>query len=125
MIIVGIVMNGIIVLIFYSYKIYKTLKESIQNLNAHTTVRAATSTERNDMKLFKTSFTVVCVFLITWGPASVIVIVEIAGCFIARDNFTAITYLMFTLSSLVNTVIYGIMNPLLKAAFKRASGFGR
>ena len=112
-------------MIFYSYKIYKTRKDSTQNLNAHSTVRAATSTERNDMKLFKNSFTVVCVFLMTWGPASVIVIVEIAGCFIARDNFTAITYLMFTLSSLVNTVIYGIMNPLLKAPFKRASGFRR
>ena len=69
-------------------------------------------------KLLKTSFTVVCVFLMTWGAASVIVIVEIAGCFIPRDIFTAITYLMFTL-------IHGIMNPLFKAAFKRASGFGR
>ena len=37
-------------------------------------------------------------------------IVEIAGCFIPRDIFTAITYLKFTLSSLVKTVIYGIMN---------------
>lgn len=63
MLIVGIVMNGTIVLIFYSYKINKTLKESTQNLNAHSTVSAATSTERNDMKLLKTSFTVVCVFL--------------------------------------------------------------
>lgn len=53
MLIVEIVMNGTIVLIFYSYKINKTLS----------TVSAATSTERNDMKLLKTIFTVVCVFL--------------------------------------------------------------
>ena len=40
--VVGVVINGTTVLIFYCYyKIYKTLKESTQNLNAHSIVACA------------------------------------------------------------------------------------
>ena len=69
MITVSGVINGTTVSIFYSYyKIYKSLKESIQNLNAHSIEDAAASSRRpaTDIRLLKTSFTVVCVFLVTW-----------------------------------------------------------
>ena len=124
---VGVVLNGTTVSIFYSYyKIYKTLKESTQNLNAHSVQDGAAASGRpaTDIRLLKTSFTVVCVFLITWGPVSAVVIVETAGSFIPRETFMAAVYLMFT-SSLANPIIYGIMNPQFQRAFKRALIFGR
>ena len=53
-----------------------------------------------------------------------VVIVETTGSLIPREIFTAAIYLMF-ISSLVNPIIYGIMNPPFQAAFKRALNFGR
>ena len=125
-VIVGVVFNGTTASIFYSYyKIYKTLKESTQNLNAHSIQDGAASRRpATDIRLLKTSFTVVCVFLITWGPVSAVVIVETAGSFIPREIFMAAVYLMFT-SSLANPIIYRIMNPHFQGAFKRALIFGR
>ena len=123
----GGVINGTTGSIFYSYyKIYKTLKESTENLNAHRIQDGAPSSGRpaTDIRLLKTGFTVVCVFLITWGPVSAVVIVETAGSFIPREIFMAAVYLMFT-SSLANPIIYGIMNPHFQVAFKRALMFGR
>ena len=61
MITVSGVINGTTVSIFYSYyKIYKTLKESTQNLNAHSIEDAAASSRRpaTDIRLLKTSLTV-------------------------------------------------------------------
>ena len=127
MITVSGVINGTTVSIFYSYyKIYKSLKESTQNLNAHSIEDAAASSRRpaTDIRLLKTSFTVFCVFLVTWGPVTAVVIVETAGSLIPREIFTVAIYLMF-ISSLVNPIICGIMNPPFQAAFKRALNFGR
>ena len=123
---VGGVINGTTVSIFYSYhKIYKTLKESTQNLNAHSIQDGVASSRRpaTDIRLLKTSFTVFCVFLITWGPVTAVVNVEIAERFIPGEIFKGATYLMFT-SSLVNPIIYGIMNPQFQGTFKRALVFG-
>ena len=124
-VIVGIVFNGTTVSIFhFYYNIYKTLKESTQNLNAHSMEDRVASSGRpeTDIRLLKTSFTVVCVFLMTWGPISFVVLLETAGCSIPREVFMASMYLMFS-SSLVNPIIYGIMNPQFRAAFKRALTF--
>ena len=122
-----ILMNGVhnttTAAIFYCYyKIYKTLKESRQNLNAH----GATSSERprTDIRVLKTSFTVVCVFLILWGPVTVVVMMESAEYFVPREVSTAVFFLVFT-TSLVNPIIYGVMNPQLRTAFKGALSFGR
>ena len=122
-----ILMNGVhnttTAAIFYCYyKIYKTLKESRQNLNAHGT----TSSERprTDIRVLKTCFTVVCVFLILWGPVTVVVVMESAEYFVPREVSTAVFFLVFT-TSLVNPIIYGVMNPQLRTAFKGALSFGR
>ena len=125
--VVGVVINGTTIVIFYCYyKIYKTLKESTQNLNAHSIEDGAALSEspRTDIKLLKTSFTIVCVFLIIWGPVTVVVIVESAGIFIPREISMPVIYLVF-IDSLVNPIIYGIMNPQFQAAFKRALRFSR
>ena len=125
--VVGVVINGTTVLIFYCYyKIYKTLKESTQNLNAHSIEDGAALSEspRTDIKLLKTSFTIVCIFLMIWGPVTVVVIVESAGIFIPREISMPVIFLVF-IGSLVNPIIYGIMNPQFQAAFKRALRFSR
>ncbi|KAJ7386500.1 hypothetical protein OS493_008634 [Desmophyllum pertusum] len=125
--IVGGLVNGVTIAIFYSYyKIYKTVKASTQNVNAHGAENGVgtSNSRRPDMKLLKTSFTVVCVFVMTWGPVSIVVIVETAGCFIPWEVYTVVIYLMFS-SSLVNPIIYGIMNPQFKLAFKKALSCGR
>ena len=127
MITVSGVINGTTVSIFYSYyKIYKSLKESNQNLNAHSIEDAAASSRRpaTDIRLLKTSFTVFCVFLVTWGPVTAVVIVETAGALSPGRFFTVAIYLMF-ISSLVLPIICGIMNPPFQVAFKRALNFGR
>jgi len=91
-------------------------------MNAHGLRNAAR--RRTDVKLLKTSFTVVCFFVMSWGPVSVVVIVESAGCSIPREVFTTVIYLMFS-SSLVNPIVYGIMDPQFKVAFKRVLTYGR
>ena len=123
----GGVVNGTTFAMFYSYyKIYTTLKKSTRNLNAHGIEDGAVSARHHgtDIRLMKTSFTVVCVFVMTWGPVSVVVIVETVGCFIPSRIFLAVIFLMFT-SSLANPIVYGIMNPQFQVAFKRALSFGR
>ena len=124
-VLLGVWVNGTTIAIFYSYyKIYKILKESTQNLNAHSTQHGAASSERRrtDIKLLKTSFAVVCTFVVTMGPGSVVAICETAGCLIPRTIFLAAIYLMFT-NSFINPIIYGIMNPQFQAAFKRTFKF--
>ena len=123
----GGVVNGTTIAIFcFYYKIYKTVKVSTQNINAHAAENGVgTSNVRcPDIKLLKTTFIVVCVFLMTWGPVSIVVIIETAGSVIPRQVYMVVIYLMFT-SSLANPVIYGIMNPQLKLAFTKALSCGR
>ena len=125
LILVGGVNNTITTTIFYCYyKIYKTFKESSHHLNVGSVGDEAifSGRPRADIKVLKTSFTVVCVFLIIWGPVTVVVVMESAEYFVPREVSTAVFFLMFT-GSLVNPFIYGIMNPQLRAAFKRALSF--
>ena len=60
----------------------------------------------------------------TWGPVSIVVLFEIAGFDIPREISATVIFLMFS-SSYVNPIIYGIMNPQLQLAFKRALSCGR
>lgn len=81
LVIVGGESNTTTAAIFYCcYKIYNTLKESCQNPNVHGTDDAVASSRlpRPDITVLKTSFTVACVFLMTWGPVTVVVIMESA-----------------------------------------------
>ena len=103
------------------------MKQSSLNINAHSEGNQgvnASNARRTDIKLLKTSFTVVCFFLMTWGPVSIVVLFEIAGFDIPREISATVIFLMFS-SSYVNPIIYGIMNPQLQLAFKRALSRGR
>ena len=123
----GGVVNGTTTAIFYFYyKIYKTVKVSTQNVNAHTSENEVgnSNARRTDMKLLKTTFTVVCVFVMTWAPVSIVVIAEAAGGSIPSEVYKVVIYLMFS-SCLANPIIYGIMNPQFKQAFKKVLSCGR
>ena len=71
-----------------------------------------------------TCFTVVCFFVMAWVPVAIVVIIETAGYNIPQEVYTASIYLVFS-NSLVNPIIYGVMNPQFKLAFKKALGRGR
>ena len=127
-VVVGGVINGCTIAIFYCYyKIYQTVKQSSLNINAHSEGNQgvnALNAGRTDIKLLKTSFTVVCFFLMTWGPVCIVVLFETAGFDIPREISATVIFLMFS-SSYVNPIIYGIMNPQFQLAFKRALSCGR
>ena len=128
-VIMGGLANGSTIAIFYFYyKIYKTFKESTQNLNAHSIEDGVQTSsgrhETGDIRLLKTNFTVVCAYFITWGSLCIVFTVETAGCSIPREICVAAMFLLLT-SRLVNPIIYGIMNPQFNAAFKKALIFGR
>jgi len=109
----GCSVNGVTVIIFVCYyKIYKKVKSTTENLNHHHT----TSTHTTDIKLLKSTFAVVCFFLVTWTPSTFMVIFDTAGGSAPRTIYTIGVYLMFT-SCLGNPIIYGILNPNFRKAF--------
>ena len=71
----GVIVNGLTIMIFYcNFKIYKAVRESKRNLNAHAEgngVRSANDSRRTnmtDVSVLKTYFTLACVFVVTWSP---------------------------------------------------------
>ena len=113
--------------IFYFYwKIYQTVKESTDNVNANVAQNGvgAPRFHRTDIDVLKTCFTVVCFFLITWFPISLCAFIIANGGYIPREVAKVAVYLLFS-SSVVNPIIYGIMNPQFKQAFKKVFRCGR
>ncbi|XP_022785226.1 melatonin receptor type 1A-like [Stylophora pistillata] len=118
---IGGVFNTTTFAIFYCYwKIYQTVKESTDNVNANVAQNGvgAPRFHRTDVKVLKSCFAVVCSFLLTWCPTAISVFVISAGVYIPHEALKVSTYLLFS-SSLVNPIIYGIMNPQFKEAFKK------
>lgn len=108
------VINGTTMVIFYCYyQIYKTVKSSSSNVAAHLQNNAARAT---DIKLLKSTFAVVCFFLATWMPVTLVVVYETVGGQAPRFVFASVIFLMFT-SCCGNPVIYGILNPQFRRAF--------
>ena len=130
LIVSGVLINGVTTTIFFcNFKIYKAVKQSTGNLNAHAEgngVRAANDSRRSnmtDVRVLKTCFTVACVYMLIWSPLSIITVGWISGFYIPQTVFTASVYMGF-LSCMVNPFIYGIMNPQFRLAFKRALSCG-
>ena len=113
--------------IIYSYwKIYQTVKESTDHVNAHVVQNGvgAPGFHRADIDVLKSCFTVVCFFLITWGLPGVCVFTIAGGGYIPHELRKLSVYFLFS-SSLTNPIIYGIMNPQFKQAFKKTFSCGR
>ena len=127
----GVIVNGLTIMIFYcNFKIYKAVRESTRNLNAHAEgngVRSANDSRRTnmtDVSVLKTCFTVACFFVVTWSPISIIAVIWTFGFDIPQKFYTTSVYLAFS-GSLVNPIIYGYINPQFKVAFKKALSFSR
>ena len=127
----GVIVNGLTIMIFYcNFKIYKAVRESTRNLNAHAEgngVRSANDSRRSnmtDVSVLKTCFTVACFFVVTWSPISIIAVIWTFGFDIPQKFYTTSVYLAFS-GSLVNPIIYGFINPQFKVAFKKALSCSR
>ena len=127
----GVIVNGLTIMIFYcNFKIYKAVRESTRNLNAHAEgngVRSANDSHRSnmtDVSVLKTCFTVACFFVVTWSPISIIAVIWTFGFDIPKKFYTTSVYLAFS-GSLVNPIIYGFINPQFKVAFKKALSCSR
>ncbi|KAK3750743.1 hypothetical protein QZH41_007260 [Actinostola sp. cb2023] len=112
----GAVTGTTIVICICYYKIYKTVKSSTANVNAHNP--NSTAGHRTDIKLLKSTFAVVCFFMFCWIPASMVVFFETrtAGIMSPRVVFAFCVHVMFT-GSCGNPIIYGILNPQFRRAF--------
>lgn len=111
----GCSVNGVTVIIFTCYyRIYKKVKTSTANVNSHQP--NSNGANVTDLKLLKSTFSVVCFFIMTWTPMTFMVIYDTAGGKAPRAVFAFVAYLMFS-SSLGNPVIYGILNPKFRRAF--------
>ena len=113
--------------IIYSYwKIYQTVKESSNNVSVNVVQNGvgAPGFHRADIDVLKSCFTVVCFFLITWGLPGVCASTITGGGHIPHELRKLSVYLLFS-SSLTNPIIYGIMNPQFKQAFKKTFSCGR
>lgn len=78
MVIGGLVSMIAIAIVYFYYQIYKKVKESKDNLNANGEQNGigVHTYHRTDVKLLKTCFIVVCFFFMTWGPASMVVVIR-------------------------------------------------
>ena len=127
----GGILIGLTIIIFYcNFKVYKAVRESTRNLNAHAEgngVRCANDSCRSnmaDLSVLKTCVTVACFFVLTWSPISIVTVIWTLGFDIPQTVHTASAYLAFS-SSLVNPIIYGFINPQFKVAFKKALSCSR
>ena len=127
----GVIVNGLTIMIFYcNFKVYKAVRESTRNLNAHAEgngVRCANDSCRSnmaDVSVLKTCVTVACFFVLTWSPISIVTVIWTLGFDISQTFHTTSVYLAFS-SSLVNPIIYGFINPQFKVAFKKALSCSR
>ena len=112
-----------VIISFCYYRIYKAVQASSHrmqghvqrsNVQRHGTSKAA---DRTEVKVLKTSFVVVCVYMVCWTPLSIVGFIEVFGAESPRwVHFFA--YVFVFGSSLINPFIYGIMNPQFQRAFK-------
>ena len=116
------------VLIFYAYiSIYRKVRVSAVRLASHSIgVNLPNESLReiaqsSEQKVLLTSFTVVCVYLICWLPVCVVGLSQLFGYQQSRVFYMAAINLMFS-SSFSNPIIYGLLNPQFKEAFKNIFG---
>ncbi|XP_022801371.1 visual pigment-like receptor peropsin [Stylophora pistillata] len=121
LVIMGGFFNVLTSVIFYCYwKIYRKVKESVDNVNASLALNGvgAPTPRHADIKVLKSCFTVVCVFLFTWAFPSITTILTAAGDYAPPEASKVAPYFVYS-SCLVNPIIYGIMNPQFKDVFKK------
>ncbi|XP_031550538.1 visual pigment-like receptor peropsin [Actinia tenebrosa] len=105
--------NAVTITIFVCYyKIYREVKQSSRNVAAY----ANNVTSETDIKILKSTFTVVCGYIICWMPVSVVCLTETLGGFLPQACYGVAIFLMYS-SCCINPIIYGILNPQFRRAF--------
>lgn len=123
-VLLGISVNSATVVIFYCYyKIYRAVKRAAKSVDAHATLEIPQSNQsranrKAENTLLRTTFIVVCAYLICWMPVSVVGLSEMAKVVIPRWIDASVIYLMFV-SSCVNPIIYGLQNPQFRRAYSQ------
>ena len=117
-------MSYFIITICY-YKIYRKVRASSSRMRAHalssgmssTSLSSAHFTRPRDIRILKVNFTVVCAYTACWVPGVLVILSETI--FGPPPGFvnTIVVFLVFC-SSGVNPIIYGVMNPQFKKAFR-------
>lgn len=113
-----------IVLTFCYYKVFRALKEHNKRLRSMRRRGDDQSTEAKisveEINVTKTLFLTVCGFVICWTPIS---IVDFIGFAQGSWNLPRQVYVMYTLlgqlSTVINPVIYGVMNKTFREEYKK------
>ena len=108
------------------YNIFKTIKQHKREVNS-SHLRRAFSSNVQEIKITKSLFASVVGFALCWGP---VVVVNLLSAYtehklaIPRPVFLMNIYLAFG-SSVINPVIYGVMNSAFRTEFFRVLTFWR
>jgi hypothetical protein len=107
--------NAVTITIFVCYyKIYKEVKQSSRNVAAYVTNNNVASA--TDVKILKSTFAVVCGYVICWMPVSIVCLTETLRGIPPRGIYDVAIFLMYS-SCCINPIIYGILNPQFRRAF--------
>ena len=95
-------------------------KKSADNVNTNVTQNKVGTPRlhHTDIKVLKSCFTVVCFFLITLAPPCLGALLTAVGDYPPAEVHKVAPYFIFS-GILVNPIIYGIMNPQFRDAFKK------
>lgn len=105
--------NAVTITIFVCYyKIYKEVKQSSRNVAAYTN----SVTSVIDIKILKSTFAVVCGYVICWMPVTLVCLTETLGGVPPQAFYGIAVFLMYS-SCCINPIIYGILNPQFRRAF--------
>ena len=117
-------------MIFYAYfQVYRRVQASATQLKSHATQQSIPNqnlkgiAHKTEHRVLLTSFIVVCVYLCCWTPVCVVGLSEVFGWEQTRAFHMVAINLMFS-SCLSNPIIYGLLNPQFKQAFKKIFHLG-
>ena len=103
---------------FCYYKIFRQVQHNRVQVCSRKNRAACLRAQEAESKILKTTFAVVCVFAICLTPTVISAVLYAADISAPRLVHAAFTFLLFSNSAL-NCLVYGYMNPQLKAAIKK------
>ena len=102
-----------LVIFFCYFRIFQTVKKHNNNLQQSTNRISA-----EEIKITRTLFVIVVLFMLCWTP---VLVIDLIDTFRGRWSLSRSTYTTYSflaaLSSMVNPICYGIMNPLFRREY--------
>ena len=106
------------IICFCYIKILGTVKSNRVQVCSMKNRGACLRAQEAESKILLTTFAIVCVFVLCLTPSVVSAVLYATGVSAPRDVHATFTFFLFSNYAL-NSVIYGVMNPQLKAAIIR------